>query len=319
MLISDADAQARYIALEKKIGVTNSELVAVYDKAGAENALAAVNAEIAKLDKAIADMAAQMADSHAPVQDKYKEAKDLVDGAPANVKEGISKEDADALAANVEALKAIVANEVEDNTVLLYQDNNIKSAKAVADMYKTLSEEMAYMEKPYDVNDAALTRLSGDLDALQNRLDQVVETAKGYEYAEFNGWVWSPDPENEESKFTPAYQIASVEISRMIQAKRTEFAEMHDKFEQDADKNWWYQLTEDTKLDSYIKDVIDMREKDMAYDNQDRTWWSVDYVRQAARTNAVKILNHNSPFEERIFSNSSLLRTHLQTCSSPYN
>ena len=294
VLISDADAQARYIALEKKIGVTNSELVAVYDKAGAENALAAVNAEIAKLDQAIADMAAQMADSHAPVQDKYQA-------------------DADALAANVEALKAIVANEVEDNTVLLYQDNNIKSAKAVADMYKTLSEEMADMEEPYDVNDAALTRLSGDLDALQNRLDQVVETAKGYEYAEFNGWVWSPDPENEKSKFTPAYQIASVEISRMIQAKRTEFAEMHDKFEQDADKNKRYQLTEDTKLDSYIKDEIDMREKDMAYDNQDRTSWSVDNMRDAARTNAINILNHDKPFEERFYPDDATYQSLIDT------
>lgn len=294
VLISDADAQARYIALEKKIGVTNSELVAVYDKAGAENALAAVNAEIAKLDKAIADMAAQMADSHAPVQDKYQA-------------------DADALAANVEALKAIVANEVEDNTVLLYQDNNIKSAKAVADMYKTLSKEMADMEKPYDVNDAALTRLSGDLDALQNRLDQVVETAKGYEYAENYGWFWSPDPENEKSKFTPAYQIASVEISRMIQTERTKFAEMHDKFEQDAGKNGRYQLTEDTQLDSYIKDEIDFREKDMAYDNQYRTWRSVDYVRQAARTNAVTILNHNKPFEERFYPDYATYRSLIDT------
>lgn len=294
VLISDADAQARYIALEKKIGVTNSELVAVYDKAGAENALAAVNAEIAKLDQAIADMAAQMADSHAPVQDKYQA-------------------DADALAANVEALKAIVANEVEDNTVLLYQDNNIKSAKAVADMYKTLSEEMAYMEKPYDVNDAALTRLSGDLDALQNRLDQVVETAKGYEYAEFNGWVWSPDPENEKSKFTPAYQIASVEISRMIQGKRAYFAEMHDKFEQDAVQNKWCQLNEYTTLDSYIEDEIDMREKDMAYDNQDRTRWSVDNVRDAARTNAIKILLHNKPFEERFYPDYATYQSLIDT------
>lgn len=294
VLISDADAQARYIALEKKIGVTNSELVAVYDKAGAENALAAVNAEIAKLDKAIADMAAQMADSHAPVQDKYQA-------------------DADALAANVEALKAIVANEVEDNTVLLYQDNNIKSAKAVADMYKTLSEEMAYMEEPYDVNDAALTRLSGDLDALQNRLDQVVETAKGYEYAEFYGWVWSPDPENEKSKFTPAYQIASVEISRKIQTERTKFAEMHDKFEQDADKNCSCQLTENTKLDSNIKDEIDFREKGMAYDNQDRTSWSVDNVRNAAITNAYKILIHNKPFEERFYPDYATYQSLIDT------
>lgn len=282
VLISDADAQARYIALEKKIGVTNSELVAVYDEAGAANALAAVNAEIAKLDQAIADMAAQMADSHAPVQDKYQA-------------------DADALAANVEALKAIVANEVEDNTVLLYQDNNIKSAKAVADMYKTLSEEMAIMEAPYDVNDAALTRLSGELDALQNRLDQVVETAKGYEYAETNGRPWTPDPENEESKFTPEYQIVSVEISRMIQAKRKDLAEQHDKFEQDADNNKLYQLTEDTQLDSYINDEIDKSEKDMAFDNQYRTWSSVNSVRNAAITNADKIMNHKSPFEERFY------------------
>lgn len=294
VLISDADAQARYIALEKKIGVTNSELVAVYDKAGAENALAAVNAEIAKLDQAIADMAAQMADSHAPVQDKYQA-------------------DADALAANVEALKAIVANEVEDNTVLLYQDNNIKSAKAVADMYKTLSEEMADMEKPYDVNDAALTRLSGDLDALQNRLDQVVETAKGYEYAEDYGWDWTPDPENEKPKFTPAYQIASVEISRMIQTERAKFAEMHDKFEQDADKNWWYKLTEDTQLDSYIKDEIDMREKNMAYKNQESTSSSVDNMRDAARTNAINILIHNKPFEERFYPDYATYQSLIDT------
>ena len=282
VFISDADAQARYIALEKKIGVTNSELVAVYDKAGAENALAAVNAEIAKLDQAIVDMAAQMADSHAPVQDKYQA-------------------DADALAANVEALKAIVANEVEDNTVLLYQDNNIKSAKAVADMYKTLSEEMAIMEAPYDVNDAALTRLSGELDALQNRLNAVVETAKGYEYAETNGRPWTPDPENEEFKFTPEYQIVSVEISSLIQAKRKDLAEQHDKFEQDADNNKLYQLTEDTQLDSYIKDEIDNSEKDMAFDNQYRTWLSVNSVRNAAITNADKIMNHKSPFEERFY------------------
>lgn len=294
VLISDADAQARYIALEKKIGVTNSELVAVYDKAGAENALAAVNAEIAKLDQAIADMAAQMADSHAPVQDKYQA-------------------DADALAANVEALKAIVANEVEDNTVLLYQDNNIKSAKAVADMYKTLSEKMAIMEAPYDVNDAALARLYGELDALQNRLNAVVETAKGYEYAEQYGYKWPTNPEEEE-KWTPCYQWVSFKISKDIQTKRDELAESHDKFEQDAIHNWSDQLTENTQLDASIKNDIDYWEKDLAYDNQDKAYRSVNNDLSATKNNAWRIMYQQGPFEERFYPDyatyKSLLDTH---------
>lgn len=291
VLISDADAQARYIALEKKIGVTNSELVAVYDKVGAENALAAVNAEIAKLDQAIADMAAQMADSHVPVQDKYQA-------------------DADALAANVEALKAIVANEVEDNTVLLYQDNNIKSAKAVADMYKTLSEEMAIMEAPYDVNDAALTRLSGELDALQNRLNAVVETAKEYDYKDYE---WFADSEKEEV-WTPKYQIVSVKGGKMIQKERDNFAERHDKFEQDANNNWFYQLTEDTQVPSSIKSYIDTMEKLMAKDNADGTTYKIGNDLDNASTKAYRIYHHIAEYKERFYPDYAtyygLLQTH---------
>ena len=290
VFISDADAQARYIALEKKIGVTNSELVAVYDKAGAENALAAVNAEIAKLDQAIADMAAQMADSHAPVQDKYQA-------------------DADALAANVEALKAIVANEVEDNTVLLYQDNNIKSAKAVADMYKTLSEEMAIMEAPYDVNDAALTRLSGELDALQNRLDQVVETAKEYGYKKSELFA---DSEKEEV-WTYKYQIVSVEGGKMIQKERDNFAESHDKFEQDANNNWFYQLTEDTQVPSSIKSYIDTMEKSMAKDNEDGTTNKIEYDLDIASGKAYRIYHHLAEYKERFYPDYATYYGLLQT------
>ena len=290
VLISDADAQARYIALEKKIGVTNSELVAVYDKAGAENALAAVNAEIAKLDQAIVDMAAQMADSHAPVQDKYQA-------------------DADALAANVEALKAIVANEVEDNTVLLYQDNNIKSAKAVADMYKTLSEEMAIMEAPYDVNDAALTRLSGELDALQNRLNAVVETAKEYDYKSYE---WFADSEKEEV-WTPIYQIVSVKGGKMIQKERDNFAERHDKFEQDANNNWFYQLTEDTQVPSSIESYIDKMEKLMAKDNADGTTYKIGNDLDNASTKAYRIYHHIAEYKERFYPDYATYHGLLQT------
>lgn len=290
VLISDADAQARYIALEKKIGVTNSELVAVYDKVGAENALAAVNAEIAKLDQAIADMAAQMADSHAPVQDKYQA-------------------DADALAANVEALKAIVANEVEDNTVLLYQDNNIKSAKAVADMYKTLSEEMAIMEAPYDVNDAALTRLSGELDALQNRLNAVVETAKEYDYKDYELFA---DSEKEEV-WTPKYQIVSVKGGKMIQKERDNFAERHDKFEQDANNNRFYQLTENTQVPSSIKSYIDTMEKSMAKDNADGTTEKIGNDLQNASTKAWKIYYHKAEYKERFYPDYATYYGLLQT------
>lgn len=278
-VISNADAQARYIALEKKIGVTNSELVAVYDEAGADNALAAINVEIAKLDQAVADMAAQMADSHEPVQDKFQA-------------------DADALAANVEALKAIVANEVEDNTVLLYQDNNIKSAKAVADMYKTLSEEMAIMEAPYDVNDAALTRLSGELDALQNRLDQVVETAKEYDYKKSELFA---DSEKEEKVWTYKYQIVSVEGGKMIQKERDNFAESHDKFEQDANNNWFYQLTEDTQVPSSIKSYIDTMEKSMAKDNEDGTTNTIQNNLDIASKKAYRIYHHLAEYKERFY------------------
>lgn len=278
-VISNADAQARYIALEKKIGVTNSELVAVYDEAGADNALAAINVEIAKLDQAVADMAAQMADSHEPVQDKFQA-------------------DADALAANVEALKAIVANEVEDNTVLLYQDNNIKSAKAVADMYKTLSEEMAIMEAPYDVNDAALTRLSGELDALQNRLDQVVETAKEYDYKKSELFA---DSEKEEEVWTYKYQIVSVEGGKMIQKERDNFAESHDKFEQDANNNWFYQLTEDTQVPSSIKSYIDTMEKSMAKDNEDGTTNTIQNNLDIASKKAYRIYHHLAEYKERFY------------------
>lgn len=289
-VISNADAQARYIALEKKIGVTNSELVAVYDEAGADNALAAINAEIAKLDQAVADMAAQMADSHEPVQDKFQA-------------------DADALAANVEALKAIVAGEVEDNTVLLYQDNNIKSAKALADMYKELSEDVADMEKPYDVNDAALARLNGELDALQNRLNAVVETAKEYDYKDYELFA---DSEKEEV-WTPKYQIVSVKGGKMIQKERDNFAERHDKFEQDANNNRFYQLTENTQVPSSIKSYIDTMEKSMAKDNADGTTEKIGNDLQNASTKAWEIYYHKAEYKERFYPDYATYYGLLQT------
>jgi large subunit ribosomal protein L7/L12 len=96
-------------AMEEKFGVSAAAAVAVAAGPAAE---AAVEEEQTEFDVVMSSFGAQKVPVIKVVREitglGLKEAKDLVEGTPANVKEGIPKDEADAVAKKLEAAGATV-------------------------------------------------------------------------------------------------------------------------------------------------------------------------------------------------------------------
>ena len=157
------ETRQAFIALETEVGKMKSELTALYNEAAAAEAQAAVQAKIDELTATYDEFVAQLADCHAPVKKEYQP-------------------EVDAFKADIDALQAVLNAEVADNTVLLYQDENVKTASAIANSVATLSGNIAGAEEPYDVNDAKYLELRGQLNTLTERLESVHNAIKEYEY-----------------------------------------------------------------------------------------------------------------------------------------
>lgn len=97
-------------AMEDKFGVTAAAPVAMAAAGG--GAAAAVVEEKTEFNVVLANMGAKKVEVIKVVRELtglgLKEAKDLVEGAPATVKEGVSKADADAMKKKLEAAGAAV-------------------------------------------------------------------------------------------------------------------------------------------------------------------------------------------------------------------
>jgi large subunit ribosomal protein L7/L12 len=96
-------------AMEKKFGVTASAAVAVAQTAAVADAPAEVQTEFDLILTSFGDKkVAVIKEVRALTGLGLKEAKDAVEGAPTTLKEGISKEDAEAAKAKLEAAGASV-------------------------------------------------------------------------------------------------------------------------------------------------------------------------------------------------------------------
>lgn len=96
-------------ALEEEFGVSAAAAVVAAPVAGAA---AAADAEQTEFTVVLKEAGAAKINVIKAVRELtglgLKEAKDLVDGAPSNVKEGVSKDDADAMKAKLEEAGAVV-------------------------------------------------------------------------------------------------------------------------------------------------------------------------------------------------------------------
>lgn len=265
------EARIAYLALEKKIGVTKSELTAIYDASAADNALVVVNGEIAKLEATLEAINIQITDCHEPVVNEYQAV-------------------IDEFTAAVAALKECVAQEVEDNTILLYEDVNVSAAQSIADKYKNLASDMEEAEKPYDVNDAVYAALSDELKTLQDKLDAVVNAAKDYEYKTYVDWT-NPETGEIESILSHEYYLRT--ISADIADEQARIDGLDSK----------YELKSDSKIDKLIDESINEAERSLASYNVSNTYNNVDRSRSLAYNMMIQIANtSDSYYEDRFYT-----------------
>lgn len=195
------ETRQAYIALETEIGKMKSELTALYNEAAAGKAQEAVQAEIDKLTATYDEFVAQLADCHTPVIEEYQP-------------------QVDAFKANIDALQAVLSAEVADNTVLLYQDENITTAGKIANSVDGLKTAIDNREKPYDVNDAKYIELLGQLNSITEELERVKAEVDEYEHKQTGVYDFDINGDreiSEDEKFTTridrdyaqySYQIA---------------------------------------------------------------------------------------------------------------
>lgn len=244
------ETRLAYLDLEKRVGVTKSELTALYNAAGAATAQQAVQDEIDKLTQTYDDFVAQLADCHAPVVDKYQA-------------------EVDAFKAEIDALQAVLDQDVADNTVLLYQDVNIESAKNIANtvVVSALADRIANDEKPYDVNDAKYEEILGQLNQLTENLNEVSGRIEQYEYQRTGEYTLdlNGDGEISEDEMFGTYREYMYACVSYWIAKDTEWLE-----EQNKD----YKLIETsapTHAVTLIQRYIDALEKNASYYNAQMT------------------------------------------------
>lgn len=157
------ETQAAFIALEKEIGATKSKLTAIYSKTAAADAKAAVQAEIDKLNETYKAFVEQLEECHEPVRTKYHYK-------------------VEAFKAAIDALQAELDTEDEENTVLLYQDVNIKTAGDIAKTVETLADDIKEKEQKYITNDRVYNELTEQLNALVENFEDIRTSSENYDF-----------------------------------------------------------------------------------------------------------------------------------------
>lgn len=248
------ETQAAFLALEKKIGVTKNELAAIYDAAATANAITAIQAAIDGLNATYADLEAQMAECHEPVQAKYQSVMD-------------------AFKAEIDAAQVELETETADNTVLLYEANNLTSIQNVAKAYQNLSADIAKDEAPYDVNDAKYAELSDQLKQLTANLAAVNTAAADYEYQTVN--VYTPWKIGD-VEYTNYREYAYAKITADIAAEQKAIDKDYKKVKLTATS---------TVKKNLIQSDIDITEAYLAYNNAAQTSGAVSTALNTARNN----------------------------------
>lgn len=158
----DAEARhAAFIALEKEMAVTKTELVALYDVAkidGIYNELCTAITAVSTQQAAAAETLATM---HQPVQDQFSE-------------------QLAAIVTAVESAQAAVDADKAASTLILYADNRKAEVAALQKQLNALTSAIAAAEAPYVANDDAYARLTVELQGYKTAADSVAERIHSY-------------------------------------------------------------------------------------------------------------------------------------------
>lgn len=230
------ETKEAFLALEKQMGQTKSQLTAIYDEQATAEAIASVEKAIAELQETYDALAQQLKDCHEPVVEEFQPAVDLLEAAIETAQDELDQEKA-------------------DNTVLLYADNNLASIKKVAEAYKNLSGQIENREAPYDASDAKYLELAQVLTDLHARLDAVKAKADGYAYKQEGTF-------GDEDQYSTYGDYRYAELSEEIAGEQTRIENLRDAYRLNA----W-----STVDDSRINSEINTLEQELAVWNADRT------------------------------------------------
>lgn len=165
---TNAEVHAAYISLEQAIGVTKSELTAIFDEAAAQKSVEAIEAAIAKSDEWIENLQSKLDECSEPVvADNNKDA---------------LQEELDDTKAAAQVVKDRLASVKEANTVLIYEDNIIANAKSLVD--DELANDIVAINKRYIDNKDAYARLTEQINGYNDRRIAIYNAADEYKYLE---------------------------------------------------------------------------------------------------------------------------------------
>lgn len=230
------ETRAAFVALEKSMGQTKSALYAIFEADAAATAVANIEKAIAGLQTIYDAAVEQLAECHEPVVEQFQPRVEALGGA-------------------IEAAQIELAKEQAEQTVLLYEENNIATAEALAAEYGTLAGNIATAEEPYDISDAKYVELSQELADFQTRLDAVKAVADEYENKQTGDYTMYPGTDDEVTYDIFAdYEYA--DISAYIASVQSSLDQLRDA----------YSLTNTSMIPAaYINDRIDWLEKELAY------------------------------------------------------
>lgn len=155
--------QALYLAYETQMADMRTELTAYYDEAQATNAYNALVEKAGQIEADWTTATENLNSMHQPVIDEYGAAMAAV-------------------GTSINAVKAEIELRNTEARILFYNDNLTFDLNAVAGDLAEVSAAAETMEAPYDENDAAYIRLTAEIKAVQDSLDNTVEKWNGYRY-----------------------------------------------------------------------------------------------------------------------------------------
>lgn len=164
--------QSLYLAYETQMADMRTELTAYYDEAQSANAYNALVEKAAQIEAEWTAASEELNNAemtHQPVTEEF--------GA-----------DMAAVGVSLNAVKAEIETRNTEGRILFYNDNLTFDLNAVAENLAEVSGAFKAMEAPYDENDAAYVRLTGELKEVQDSLDNTVEKWKGYRYLGQQTW-----------------------------------------------------------------------------------------------------------------------------------
>lgn len=154
-----AETQTSFLALEKKIGVTKSELTAIYAPAASQEIKEKYEDGIAAINGDYENFGHQLAECHEPVIDQFTA-------------------DVEAIKAAADAAKAEFDQMAADNTLVLYEEIIDAKIASIKDSYKSLKYSISKEEEPYDTNDSQYAKLLNKIKGYEDRMAAVTDLSQ---------------------------------------------------------------------------------------------------------------------------------------------